>query len=65
MAIAHIALYDKPEYGNPAVEKMNSFFEQYLQSVKNYQTQRTKATMTIRKPRILRRSTTAVTPAKR
>ena len=33
MAIAHIALYDKPEYGNPAVEKMNSFFEQYLQSV--------------------------------
>jgi fermentation-respiration switch protein FrsA (DUF1100 family) len=22
----HIALYDKPEYVNPAVEKMNSFF---------------------------------------
>jgi uncharacterized protein len=28
----HIALYDKPECVNPAVEKMNSFFEQYLQS---------------------------------
>ena len=28
----HIALYDKPEYVNPAVEKMSSFFEQYLQS---------------------------------
>ncbi|MFL6510606.1 MAG: alpha/beta hydrolase [Nitrososphaera sp.] len=28
----HIALYDKPEYVNPAVEKMNSFFEHYLQS---------------------------------
>ena len=27
----HIALYDKPEYVNPAVEKMNSFFNQNLQ----------------------------------
>ena len=27
----HIALYDKPEYVNPAVEKMNSFFKQNLQ----------------------------------
>ena len=28
----HIALYDKKEYVDPAVEKMNSFFRQYLQS---------------------------------
>jgi fermentation-respiration switch protein FrsA (DUF1100 family) len=27
----HVALYDKPKYVDPAVEKMNSFFKQYLQ----------------------------------
>lgn len=28
----HIALYDKPEYVDPAVEKLSSFYNQYLQS---------------------------------
>ena len=27
----HVALYDKPKYVDPAVEKMNSFFKQNLQ----------------------------------
>jgi uncharacterized protein len=30
----HVALYDKKEYVDPAVEKMNSFFNQNLQSKK-------------------------------
>jgi alpha-beta hydrolase superfamily lysophospholipase len=27
----HVSLYDKKEYVDPAVEKMNSFFKQYLE----------------------------------